>query len=150
MTATYLHANALVLRDRGLLLRGPSGGGKSALTLDLIAYAQARGDFARLVADDRVGIEAQNGRLIARPHPAIAGALESRGLGLAQIDCEPGCVLSALVDLLAPGDWPARLPDPGAMRQEIAGVVLPRLAACVSAQALAPQIYLFLFGIVTK
>lgn len=150
MSAAFLHANALVVRDRGLLLRGPAGAGKSALTLDLIAYAQARGDFAALVADDRVGVEARGGRLIARPHPAIAGAIEARGLGLARIGFEAGCVLAAVVDLLAPGAWPDRLPDPQAMRAKIAGVSLPRLAASVSGQALAPQIYMFLFSNLTK
>lgn len=76
----FIHANALIVGTKGLLLRGPSGSGKSALTLALIAQARQTNNFACLVADDRVQIEAVNGRLIARPHEKIAGLIEARGL----------------------------------------------------------------------
>ena len=123
----YIHANALVLGECGLLLRGPSGAGKSALTLQLIADWGARGDFARLVGDDRVALEARAGRLIARPHPTIRGLIEARGLGLLRLPYEPACVLRAVIDLVADADDARRFPDEAERAIELCGVTLPRM-----------------------
>ena len=123
----YVHANALVLGAFGLLLRGPSGAGKSALTLQLVADWRAHGAFAALVGDDRVALEARNGRLIARPHPSIRGIIEARGLGLMRVAYEPACVLRAVVDLLASGESPKRYPDEADATTELSGVTLPRM-----------------------
>ncbi len=82
------HATALLVGASGLLLRGPPGSGKSGLALRLIDAAQGRGLFARLIGDDRVLLESCNGRLIARPHEAIAGAIELRALGIVRLPYE--------------------------------------------------------------
>ena len=81
-----IHASAVLTGARAVLIRGPAGSGKSRLALNLI-QAAARGQliFARLVADDRVHIEAAHGRLIARPPATLAGLLEVRGWGIAQL-----------------------------------------------------------------
>lgn len=123
----YFHANALVLGEFGLLLRGPPGAGKSGLTLRLVADWRARGAFAALVGDDRVALEARHGRLIARPHPSIRGMIEARGLGVVRVDHEPACVLRAVIDLLAFEESPKRYPDEGESRTELSGVTLPRM-----------------------
>ena len=62
------HANALLIGETGLLLRGPSGSGKSALTFDLIKRTERSGGFARLIGDDRIYLENCNGRLVASAH----------------------------------------------------------------------------------
>ncbi|QLP96335.1 MAG: hypothetical protein HZY79_01495 [Rhodoblastus sp.] len=49
-----IHASAVAVGESCVLLRGPSGSGKSAAALALIDLAGAHGLFARLVADDRV------------------------------------------------------------------------------------------------
>ncbi len=123
-TAQTIHANALLIGAQGVLLRGPAGAGKSALTLDLIAEAQGRGMFARLIADDRVRLAERHGRLIARPHPAIAGAIEMRGVGLIRCAHEPAGVIRLVVDLVAEA---ARLPEPDALATQLCGVTLPLL-----------------------
>ncbi|MFO1104100.1 MAG: HPr kinase/phosphatase C-terminal domain-containing protein [Methylocystis sp.] len=123
----YLHANALVLGEFGLLLRGPAGAGKSTLTLKLVADWRARGVFAALVGDDRVALEASHGRLIARPHPSIRGMIEARGLGVLRVDSEPACVVRAVIDLLALDQSPERFPDADQSRTELSGVILPRI-----------------------
>ena len=70
-----IHANALLSASPGVLLRGPSGAGKSALTLQLIAdCAGARRLRAARRRRSRLARTCATGRLIARPHPAIAGA----------------------------------------------------------------------------
>src|SRR5579885_12565 len=45
----YLHATAAVVGEAGVLIRGPSGSGKSSLAFALIAAAKASGLFARLI-----------------------------------------------------------------------------------------------------
>jgi HPr kinase/phosphorylase len=120
-----IHASAVLVGARAVLIRGPSGAGKSRLALDLIE-APARGVlvFARLIADDRVHIEAHHGRLIARPAPALAGLLEIRGIGIRPLPYEPIAVLRWVVDLADAGA--ERMPQ--GSKAVIAGITLPRLA----------------------
>ncbi len=80
-----VHATVVAIAGRGLLIRGASGSGKSRLALTLIA-ATTPARPVELVGDDRVllhdgGIE----RIVARPHPRIAGFIERRGLGLVAV-----------------------------------------------------------------
>jgi HPr kinase/phosphorylase len=118
-----LHASCIVLGEAGVLIRGPSGSGKSQLARRLVS---AYPGFARLVCDDRVRVEALNGRLLARPVPAIAGTLEIRGLGLMATAFEPAAVVRLVVD--ARLEAAERLPDDADGRVAIAGVTLPRIA----------------------
>jgi HPr kinase/phosphorylase len=125
-----IHAAAVVVGERGVLMRGVSGSGKSSLALAVVEAAAQRGHFARLVADDRVLIEHCHGRLIARPHPAIAGRVERRGQGVEAVGFEPAVVLGCLVDL-APGlgepGAPLRMPEAEAATANLDGVDLPHL-----------------------
>ena len=58
-----IHASAVLVGARAVLIRGPSGSGKSRLALDLIAAAAGgRLPFARLVADERAEIDDAAGR----------------------------------------------------------------------------------------
>jgi HPr kinase/phosphorylase len=120
---TTVHASCVVLGEAGILIRGPSGSGKSQLARRLVsAYA----GFARLVSDDRVRIEVRHGRVVARSVPAIAGALEIRGLGLVRTAFEPAAVVRLVVDALTgPAD---RLPEEADAQVDVSGVALPRIA----------------------
>ncbi len=127
LSPKLLHATCVALDGRdgplGVLLRGPSGAGKSDLALRLID----RG--ARLVADDQCEMTREDGaagpRLIARAPAEIAGALEVRGLGIAEVPSLAQAPVVLIVDLVAPGAI-ERLPEPA--HEEILGVELPRLA----------------------
>lgn len=121
----YHHATALVIGEKGLLLTGASGAGKSALAERLIAEARARGLFARLVGDDRIALTVDRGRLIATSHPAIRGQVERRGIGILTVDSFEKAVLGGVVMLESA---PPRLPEPEARQVEIRGVRLPCLA----------------------
>jgi HPr kinase/phosphorylase len=125
-----LHATALVLGETGLLLRGPSGSGKSALALELIALARMRGEFGSLIADDRVLVEAHGGRLVARPHPNIAGMIEARGMGVLRLPYEPRGMIHALVDLCAAAAL-ARVPDETSQTETLVNVSLPQRCIAV-------------------
>ncbi len=121
-----LHASTVVVGERGVLIRGASGAGKTAFALALVEHARAGGGFARLIADDRTLILRHGDRLVARPHPALAGRVERRGLGIVPVEHEAACVVSLVVDLVA--GRPERHPAPDTLRCEIAGVSLPRVA----------------------
>ena len=73
------NASCVAIGGRGLLIEGEPGSGKSSLALALID----RG--AILVGDDGVLLEERAGRLIAHPATTIAGKLEIRGVGIAEL-----------------------------------------------------------------
>jgi serine kinase of HPr protein (carbohydrate metabolism regulator) len=100
-----IHATCVVVGGAGVLLRGPSGSGKSDLALRLIDGGAA------LVADDRVLLARENGRLVGRAPPAIAGLLEVRGLGLVPVTPVPAAEIDLVVDLRPCGAI-ERLPEP--------------------------------------
>jgi len=123
-----IHASAVVFAESGVLIRGESGAGKSALALALIELAVGIGRFARLVGDDRVQIHAEGGRLVMRGAPNVLGLIERRGVGLANIAAEPAAVAHLVVDLLPAGEKLDRLPEAARETCELAGVRLQRLA----------------------
>lgn len=92
--ALVLHASAVALGARALLILGPSGSGKSGLALALMALG------ARLVADDRTAILSRGDGppLAAAPAP-IRGLIEARGLGVLAAECAPATPLAAVLDL---------------------------------------------------
>jgi HPr kinase/phosphorylase len=133
--STTVHGTAVLIGARAVLIRGPSGSGKSRLALALIAAGRVHTlHFARLVADDRVYLEAAGGRLLARPAEALAGLMEVRGIGLLRLDYEPVAVVGFVVDLAA--DDADRLPGESARRTEIDGIELPRLPVAADAAPL--------------
>jgi serine kinase of HPr protein (carbohydrate metabolism regulator) len=135
--APTIHASAVLVGARALLIRGPSGSGKSCLALALLQEAE-RGAlrFARLVADDRAQVEATHGRLLVRPAAALAGMLEVRGLGILRLAHEPVALVGRVVDLGLPAT--DRLPEPGSRQAEIAGITLPRLGVAAGDDPLPP------------
>jgi serine kinase of HPr protein (carbohydrate metabolism regulator) len=119
-----VHACAVLVGARALLIRGPAGSGKSLLTFKLIAAAQSGLlPFARLVGDDRIRLEPCHGRLLAHAPETLAGLIEVRGLGIRQLPHEPVAVVGGVIDLAAPDK--ERLPKQAEI--EVEGVKLPQL-----------------------
>jgi HPr kinase/phosphorylase len=128
-----IHACAVLVGARALLIRGPAGAGKSRLAFELIqAGASGRLAFVRLIADDRVHVAAVHGRLIARAPANLAGLLEIRGIGIRRLPYEPMAVVRLVVDLATAAE---RMPQAAATEAEIDGVRLPRLAVAPGADA---------------
>lgn len=120
-----IHATCVAIGGVGILIRGPSGSGKSSLALGLILDAPRTLPPAELVADDRVLLSPEDGRLVARPAPGLAGLIEARGLGIRRMAFRPRVALRHVVDLAA-GDA-ARMPDLETRRTTIQGIDLNRL-----------------------
>jgi serine kinase of HPr protein (carbohydrate metabolism regulator) len=121
-----VHASAVLVGDRAVLIRGPSGSGKSRLAFDLILAGRS-GQLppAVLVGDDRVHLDTSGGNLIVRPAPELAGLIEIRGLGIRRIEHVGEAVVGLVVDLAA--DDGERLPAAEALTIQIDGVELPRI-----------------------
>jgi HPr kinase/phosphorylase len=131
MTEPTIHASAVLVGARAVLIRGPAGSGKSRLALTLIQAGGRALPFTRLIGDDRVHLEAAHGRLLVRPADALAGLIEVRGLGIRRIPFEPAAVVGLVVDLAAVDS--ERLPGRESAVTEVAGVALPRLAVAPGA-----------------
>src|SRR3954469_6681496 len=80
LSAETLHASTVATEGRAVLITGPSGSGKSDLTLRLLDRGFA------LVSDDQTIVKRDGDRLLASPPPNISGKLEIRGIGIVDMD----------------------------------------------------------------
>lgn len=115
-----------------MLIRGPSGSGKSDLALRLITTEVAPLGRGLLCGDDQVQLEADvgagAGTVSARAVAALNGMLEVRGVGIVTVPTAlrgTRTTLGLVVDLLAGVAEPERMPAPAAV--SLLGVPIPRL-----------------------
>ncbi|MCR4265695.1 HPr kinase/phosphorylase [Nitratireductor sp. ZSWI3] len=94
------HATVLVIGDRGVLIEGASGTGKTTLALELLTVFSAQGLFTRLVCDDQTYLVARHGRLVAQAPGPIAGLAEARGFGPAPIAHQAAAVVDLVIRLV--------------------------------------------------
>ena len=121
--AATIHATALKLGATGVLIRGPSGSGKSSLALSLL---DAGGDTARLIADDRVELIEVDGAVLAAVPPPLAGKIELRGQGPITVPHVSPARLHLVVDLLPVEECPRYAP-PNEEWTRLGGCRLPWL-----------------------
>lgn len=121
-----VHASAVLAGPRAVLIRGPSGSGKSRLAFDLILAGRASLlPKVTLIGDDRVHLSERDGVLRVAPVTELAGMIEIRGLGIRRCDHIQEAEVGVVVDLAAPDA--ARLPDPQALKTDLRGIELPRI-----------------------
>jgi HPr kinase/phosphorylase len=133
----FIQATCVVVDGLGVLLRGPSGSGKSDLALRLIDGG------ARLVADDGVELRRQGERLFARLPPdapdSVRGRIELRGLGILPAPSVAEAPIDLVIDLVAV-DVLERLPEP--LTIELLGVALPLLRLSAGEASAAAKVRL--------
>lgn len=125
-TEAEVHASAVAVAGRGLLITGATGAGKTTLALEMIALG------AVLVGDDRIRVTAGPGGLMLSASPAIAGLAEVRGFGLARLETSPPVPLALIADL--DRAEPERLPP--ARQQDLSGIAC-RVMLCKGRSGLA-------------
>jgi len=119
-----IHGTAIPIGERGVLITGPSGAGKTTLALTLIDHCRARGLFSRLIGDDRLLAMAHGGRLVCRVPATIAGLAEVPGFIPRPLPFEPGGVIDLNVRLVPPAEM-ARFQEE--IREPVAGCLVPRV-----------------------
>jgi serine kinase of HPr protein (carbohydrate metabolism regulator) len=128
--AAPVHASVALIGDRGVLIRGAPGSGKSSLLLSLVAQDP---HTHALVADDRVALAAAHGRLLASVPESIAGLIEVRGQGIARRPWVSPVVIDLVVDLAPPEACPRMPLGEDEALAAVAGVDLPRVLIPVGA-----------------
>jgi HPr kinase/phosphorylase len=130
-----VHASAVGIGNRAVLIRGPSGSGKSRLAFDLIlAGRSGQIPQALLIGDDRVHLEAVDGQLMVRAARELAGLIEIRGLGIRRLDFAERATVGLVIDLAAADA--ERLPPAEALQTRILGVLIPRIPVAKGSAAL--------------
>ena len=94
MLSKRVHGTAIALEDRGVLLTGPSGSGKSDLALRLIDSG------ATLISDDQTICERRKNEIFLFPHKKIHGLIEVRGVGLIKVPFIENVKLNMIVQLI--------------------------------------------------
>ena len=117
------HGTGLRLGETGVLLRGPSGSGKSLLALGLLDWAAGRGLDAYLISDDRVDLAASPDGLDMHAPKAIAGLIELRGRGIVSRPHIASARVHLVIDLV---DELVRMVEEADLRTELLGVPLAR------------------------
>jgi len=100
-----VHGTAIALGSEGILLRGPSGVGKSDFALRLIDQG------ARLVADDQTELRREGDDITMSAPATIAGQMEVRGLGIVSLPSVASAPLRLVIDLM-PSAEIERMPLP--------------------------------------
>lgn len=118
-----VHGTGIVLAGKGVMLRGPSGSGKSLLALQLLDFYEARGLKAVLVADDRLTLTATGGKVTMHAPQTIVGLIELRGRGIVRRPFVAKARLRLVVDLVETFE---RMPEEAAFEARLLDVAIQR------------------------
>ena len=134
LSSETIHASSVAIDGRAVLITGPSGSGKSDLTLRLLDRGFA------LVSDDQTLVKKTATRLTASAPPTIRGKLEIRGIGIVemeQVDDQPVALVVELTSDIQ------RLPDDSRDRP-IMGVSVPLISVDAMSASAASKVALAL------
>ncbi len=117
---TNIHASCVMLNQKGILILGAPGQGKSDLCLRLI---MDKGGV--LVSDDRVDLKTAGGQVEASAPASIKGLLEVRGVGILTLPVVESCRINLVINLVREAEDVERLPEPSFY--ELGGVKIPQI-----------------------
>jgi HPr kinase/phosphorylase len=125
-----VHATAIAVGGRGVLIRGPSGSGKSDLAFRClgIATSQLVTGPVRLISDDQVLLKREGLTLSATAPATLFGKIEVRGVGIIEVDTEKQAEIALICDITRRKDI-ERYPDPWPVAQ-VLGLSVPVLRIC--------------------
>ncbi len=101
-----IHAGCISYLNKGILIMGDSGSGKSDLALRMIMEKGAE-----LVSDDRTDIENINDSLIASVPQNLSGLMEVRGVGILKFPFKTSSPVDLVVQLVKNPREIERLPE---------------------------------------
>lgn len=134
LSSETVHASTVAQDGRAVLITGPSGSGKSDLTLRMLDRGFT------LVSDDQTIVRRQDDRLIATAPASIAGKLEIRGVGIVEMDAVKDVPIALVVQLTSEIE---RLPDDRRERPML-GVNLPLVSVDALTASAASKVALAL------
>jgi serine kinase of HPr protein (carbohydrate metabolism regulator) len=123
MSRENIYATAILLDGKGVLIRGPSGSGKSLLALYLLDVFASRGREAALISDDRVDLELEGAKIQLHAPSTIAGLIELRGHGIVRRLHRSGVTLDLVVDLVPALE---RMPEEHDFKVRLLGLEIAR------------------------
>ena len=134
LSSETIHASTVAADGRAVLISGPSGSGKSDLTLRLIDRGFA------LVSDDQTIVRRNSDRLVASAPPTIKGKLEIRGVGIVDMESVDDIPVALFVELTSEIQ---RLPDDRRERP-VLGINLPLVSVDALTASAASKVALAL------
>lgn len=100
---TNVHATAIAFGNRGVLIRGAPGSGKSELALrmiDNLGFGRGTKPLrAKLIADDQVLLAREGSEIVMRAPKTISGKMEIRGIGIIALPTKSKAKLVLVIDL---------------------------------------------------
>lgn len=143
--ADRVHATAIAVGDRGVLIRGPSGSGKSDLALRCLAYGPSTllRDPVMLIADDQVFLRSDRSqsapRLEATAPATLRGKIEVRGVGILEVAVRDAVDIALVVDIAREG-FIERYPEPWP-KVVLCGVKVPLIRLLPFESSAPPKIF---------
>ena len=134
LSAENVHASTVATEGRAVMIMGPSGSGKSDLTLRLLDRGFT------LVSDDQTIVKRNGEALVASPPPQLAGKLEIRGVGIVDMEHDSDIPVALIVELTSDIQ---RLPDDSRERP-ILGVSIPLVSIDAMTASAASKVALAL------
>ena len=134
LSSETFHASTVALDGRAVLITGPSGSGKSDLTLRLLDRGFT------LVSDDQTIVKKVGTKLTASVPPTIRGKLEIRGVGIVDMPCIDDQRVALVVELTSEIQ---RLPDDSRERL-VMGIAVPLISVDAMTASAASKVVLAL------
>ena len=140
LSSETLHASTVALDGRAVLITGPSGSGKSDLSLRLLDRGFT------LVSDDQTIVRKVGTTLRASAPPTIRGKLEIRGIGIVDMECVDDIPVALVVELTSEIQ---RLPDDSRDRP-VLGIAVPLISVDATTASAASKVALALDRLGTR